>query len=762
MAEFDIEQLVLVSDATNDAENLEHLGPTMKEVYRNDKMKQFLDQLGMFIRRKELEIEKMCNSNYQEFVQSVDRLLKVRQGTVDLKNKIGTLNSDVQQAGGELTMKKRELIESKKILENIATAMDTLRTCVTFLDLANRVNVQVENRKYFSALRIVDEIQVSHLRSVIQFEFARHMQDCIPILQHAIKDAVTTEVKEWLFSIRTTQKEMGKIAMDRMAERQQRWRERSSADYKLRITHNVNSPVEVAVNEASEVAIQDMEEVKLDFKPLYQCLHIYDELGQRADFRSNYAEDRKAQAKLSLSSMTSSLNLKDRNIEGFQSLLHNIVGFFIVEHIIFHTTNNFRTQSQLDELCDMVTNLLLRFLSEGLASCHDPEMFLDVKLQLMLYIQTMESYNYPVSKLNDLLLTLFRTYADQLETKFSVNFRKLVDEDDCTPMMVENDDEYNILQMSFRFKEDRVATRQGFPRTMPFSKVVPYCCEDIKQYITQFHRFVEGFNHDTSEMGDLVRDSLDTLLIQHVHSVWLKKLESRVLSQIAQIMINLEYFQSACSDFEQMLTDMRLSSDPSKVSLQATGLFRETRKSAEQRISELVNSKIDEIVEFSEYDWLPTAVQDHPSTYLQELVNFMGVMMSVTLNSLPDSIKTVVYYNALEHLASTLHGIFTDPNVKHTNQNFVAVFDQDIRFLEEFASTLDILNAPETFVPLRQLITLLLSENTEEYMDPQIRSARYPQVKPEDVTRMLEKYTDDCSRSSDHDTGEDKEAKLEQ
>jgi ClpP class serine protease len=105
MAEFDIQQLVLVSDATNDAENLEHLGPTMKDVYRNNKMKPFLDQLGMFIRRKEMEIEKMCNSNYQEFVQSVDRLLKVRQGTVDLKDKIHTLNTDVQLAGKELTAK---------------------------------------------------------------------------------------------------------------------------------------------------------------------------------------------------------------------------------------------------------------------------------------------------------------------------------------------------------------------------------------------------------------------------------------------------------------------------------------------------------------------------------------------------------------------------------------------------------------------------------------------------------------------------------
>ncbi|KAG0316648.1 hypothetical protein BGZ97_006549 [Linnemannia gamsii] len=739
MAEFDIQQLVLVSDATNDAENLEHLGPTMKDVYRNNKMKPFLDQLGMFIRRKEMEIEKMCNSNYQEFVQSVDRLLKVRQGTVDLKDKIHTLNTDVQLAGKELTAKKRELVESKRIQENIATATETLKTCIHFLDLANRVNVQVEARKYYSALRIVDEIQVVHLRSVIQFEFARHMQDCVPILQHAIKDAVTTEMKEWLFSIRTSQKAMGKLAMDRMSVRQQRWRDRSSKGFKLKTSHNVNSAVEAAVNEESEVDILDADQVNIDFKPLYQCLHIYDELGQRAEFRTNYTEDRRAQAKLTLSSITSNFNLKDRNTDNFESLLQDIVGFFIVEYIILHSTTNFRTQAQLDELCDVVTGLLLRLLSEGLEKCNDPDMFLNVKLLLMLYIQTMESYNYPVSKLNDLLLTLFRTYADQLEAKFSANFHKLVDEDDYTPMLVENQDEYNLLQMSFRFREERSAARQGFPRNLPFSKVVPYCCEDIKQFVTQFYRFVEGFNQEQNEMDELVKDSLDTLLIQHVHSVWLKKLESRNLSQIAQIIINLEYFQGACADFEQMLTELRSTSDTTKIALQATGLFRETRRSAENRISELVNSKIDDILELAEYEWLPASVQEQHSTYLQELVSFLSVVMSATLQNLPESIRTFVYYDVLEHLANMLHNIFTDPNVKHINQNFVTTFDMDVRFLEEFVATFDNANVAMTFLPLRQLITLLLSENTEEYMDPQIRSQHYAQVKPDDVTRMLEK-----------------------
>jgi hypothetical protein len=45
---------------------------------------------------------------------------------------------------------------------------------------------------------------------------------------------------------------MGKLAMDRMSVRQQRWRDRSSKGFKLKTSHNVNSAVEAAVNEESE------------------------------------------------------------------------------------------------------------------------------------------------------------------------------------------------------------------------------------------------------------------------------------------------------------------------------------------------------------------------------------------------------------------------------------------------------------------------------------------------------------------------------
>jgi hypothetical protein len=41
------------------------------------------------------------------------------------------------------------------------------------------------------------------------------------------------------------------------------------------------------------VNIVNNDQVHIDFKPLYQCLHIYEELGKRNEFKSNYEEDRR-------------------------------------------------------------------------------------------------------------------------------------------------------------------------------------------------------------------------------------------------------------------------------------------------------------------------------------------------------------------------------------------------------------------------------------------------------------------------------------
>ncbi|CAG8470214.1 2035_t:CDS:2, partial [Scutellospora calospora] len=295
-----LHSLVLSAELNSENENVEQLGPIIKSIYDTGRQEAFLEQLSTFVRKKEGEIERMCNSNYQEFVHSVDQLLKVRQGTVNLKNKIIDLNYDVQKSGKKVAAKKKELVQTRKTQKNIDEAVETLQLCLHVLDMANRVNYLVEERKYYSALRTLEELQTVHLRKVIQYEFAKHMHESIPVMQNSVKDAVTKEMKEWLFRVRQVTRQVGKISMEQMKIRQERWKAKVSQNPDLRSVP-VSSPIEIVMNEENEFNIINNKEVQIDFKPLYQCLHIHEELGKLSEFKSNYEEDRRAQANLVLS-----------------------------------------------------------------------------------------------------------------------------------------------------------------------------------------------------------------------------------------------------------------------------------------------------------------------------------------------------------------------------------------------------------------------------------------------------------------------------
>ena len=96
---------------------------------------------------------------------------------------------------------------------------------------------------------------------------------------------------------------------------------------------------------------------------------------------------------------------------------------------------------------------------------------------------------------------------------------------------------------------------------------------------------------------------MDSLLIQKINAILLKKLQSTNLSQIVQIIINIEYFESTCPDFEMLLMETRSFHRSGRIHLKASATFKETRRKAEKRIFELVNSKLDEFLELAEFDW---------------------------------------------------------------------------------------------------------------------------------------------------------------
>lgn len=370
----------------------------------------------------------------------------------------------------------------------------------------------------------------------------------------------------------------------------------------------------------------DNTEVKIDFRPLYQCLHIYDKLDKREELQQSYKDDRSAQATLVLS--TSTL-FKDGDVSTLETLLADMVGFFIIESEIVRTTENFRSAQDVDDICDNMCNRIVQLVSDGLKDSTDPDVYLNAKFSLLTFVQTMEGYGYSTQPLTNLLLTLFMRYSDLLQNKFSEDFHQIVQQDDYMPMVVNDRDEYEKVISVCWFREE-TRRNEKYPRSLPFSQAYPLCCIDIQNFVNQYYRFADGFAQHHNDVDDILKNSLDELLIEHVNRVLFQKLtSSNNLSQIAQIIINLEHFENACSELERLLVEVRISTHRAGhlLKLKATDQFRESRKSAERRIFEVVNAKIDDFLELADVEWTPRQPRGHPSMYLQgELLKTLVVI----------------------------------------------------------------------------------------------------------------------------------------
>ncbi|KAJ0295679.1 hypothetical protein COL516b_012366 [Colletotrichum fioriniae] len=655
-----VQQIIITS---SDADFLDQLIPVLKDASHSNRTPSLMQNLVRYAEDRESDIERIGLTKHEEFLGSVNQLQNVREGTVTLTAEILRLNQSIQASTEKLADQKQALVNTRAVRQNIADASDALKESLKILHAVNHAHDLIRTKKYYAALKSLEDLQNEHLIPTIQNKYATQhrladvIQKSIPASQKIISEAVMTDLNTWLFRIRETSQFLGEVAFYHTELRRARQRERVERDSFLN-NFRLNSSIELVFDESEEFDVLDNEELRVDFTPLFECLHIHNALGQSEKFRAEYATTRRQQKDLLL---PSTVNLVAEDESSLSSLLEGIAGFAIIEKATMRRVPNLRSAVDVDELWDSMCHTAITLTSQALNEVSNAEILLKIKGVIALFIQTMEGWGYSVSVLDNFLLTLFDKYAELLKRRFSEDFQ----------------------------------------------------------------------------------ESLDELLTEKVCKSLVERLSSQYLGQIVQILINLEHFEAACQELEQLLIRARSSTSAGgPVTLVATEEFRNNKKTAEKRIFELVNSKIDDLVDTAEYDWMVTTTSPDPSSYMQTMTRYLSTIMNSTLLGLPREIKELIYFDALSHAANKILALPLSPDVKHINTNAVAALAKDVQYLTEFVDSLE--NGAmlrENLDELQQTINLMQSDNHDEFFDISIRNKKFGRVDALNGPILLEKLT---------------------
>ncbi|XP_016415075.1 exocyst complex component 6-like [Sinocyclocheilus rhinocerous] len=657
------------------------VGPTLRSVYDDqpNAHKRFMEKLDARIRNHDREIEKMCNFHHQGFVDAITELLKVRADAEKLMGQVSDTNRRLQDAGREVTAQTEEVIRCRIQQRNMATTVEKLQLCIPVLEMYSKLKEQLESKRYYSALKTMEQLQNIYIPRVSQYRFCQIMAETLPKLREEIKEISMSDLKDFLESIRKHSDKIGETAM-RQAQQHRTFNSAVQKQVTLSCAkplyglngrtplHHNGLSTEAADEEEIDEEVLTVQDL-VDFSPVYRCLHIY----------------------------------------------------------------------------------------TVLSYCSDPDLVLELKNLIVIFADTLQGYGFPVNRLFELLFEVRDQYNETLLKKWALVFRDIFEQDNYSPIPVENEEEYKAVISRFPFHDAEIE-KQQFPKKLPMSQSVPQIYSQVKEFIYASLKFSESLHRSSTEIDDMLRKSTNLLLTRTLSSCLqnLIKKPHIGLTELVQIIINTTHLEHACKYLEDFITNITNVSPETVHTTRLYGLstFKDARHAAEGEIYTKLNQKIDEFIQLADYEWGMAESDGRASGYLMDLINFLRSTFQV-FTHLPNNnndhaamsgkVAQTACMSACKHLATSLMQMLLDTELKQISMGAIQQFNLDVIQCELFASSEPVPGFQGdtlqlAFIDLRQLLDLFMVWDWSTYLaDYGQPTSKYLRVNPSTALALLEK-----------------------
>ncbi|KAJ4850120.1 Exocyst complex component S15A [Turnera subulata] len=728
--------------------NGEDLGPIVRHAFEMGRPESLFQQLKGVVRKKEVEIEELCKSNYEEFIIAVDELRGVLVDAEELKSDLASDNFTLQEVGSALLIKLEELLECFAIKKNVTEAIKMSKICVQVLDLCVKCNNHMLEGQFYPALKTVDLIERNYLKNIPVRSLKSAIEKTIPVIKLHVEKKVTSQFNEWLVQIRSSAKNIGQSAIGHTASTRQRDEELLERQRKAEEQDMSGLGDFVYTLDVEEVDEDSV--LKFDLTPLYRVYHIHACLGIQEQFREYYYRNRLLQ-------LTSDLQISSVQpfVESHQGYLAQIVGYFIVEDRVLRTAGDLLTTDQVETMWETAVAKVTSVLDEQFSHMDSATHLLLVKDYVTLLGATLRQYGYEVGQIFEVLDNSRDKYHELLLGECRKEIVNALGNDTYEQMVFKKDTDYENNVLVFHLQSSDIMP--AFPYVAPFSSMVPDTCRIVRSFIKGSADFLSYGTH--TNFFDIVRKYLDKLLIDVLNEVILSTVYSGAVSvsQAMQIAANIAVLERACDFFLRNAAQLcgipvRAVERP-QASLTAKIVLKTSRDAAYLAMLNLVVTKVDEYMQLAQnINWTSEETPQNVNEYMNEVIIYLDTIFSTAQQILPLDALYKIGSGALEHISNSICSSFLNDSVKRFNVNAVLSLNMDLKMLENFADEkfhstgLSEIYKDGSFrgylIEARQLLNLLSSSQPENFMNPVIRERNYNALDYKKVANICDKFKD--------------------
>ncbi|ODV66571.1 exocyst complex subunit Sec15-like protein [Hyphopichia burtonii NRRL Y-1933] len=769
----------------NSEDYLESLAPIIKGALKVNGLAELIHKLNDIVKDKDEELNDLSLNSTNNINSCIDSIDRVNFESTDLNKNLVQVSSILNKSVYELMSRKKSLIKSKETTSKINETNVVLSLCIQVLEITNKIHELIKQHKYFSALKLIDELTNIHLPKVENFSFAIKIYDSIPHLTKMIKDESFESLCRWL-SILLEKKirDLGPVLFANLQDLQENWDKiRKNKDNTTFLAHRLNSPTELAMRDPMfNYDLTEDEEMGVDLTELYDAILVYQTLNELNLLSQLYHKEWLKRYNRVIYPITSSVSNDHKysetiasfpSTESLAEYLKKISAFFVADKQInlatkFQIRNNHASNDLWESYIIKLKPVLLNHLH---ANNFNLDELTDYKDLIGNFLQIMENHHYKTIELYEILVIIFRDYfGPELIQQFRLDFNESIQSDHYMPLVVNDKQDYDNVMKICWYKDDASFAPQNVksvPISFPFSEDYVHYCLGIRSLLEDILDFIsQHYNTDLSELNNIiVNDIFEKVLGDRAGigiSSDIKEFIQRNSNNkeiIAQSYTNLEYYLFSLYEIGKLINRRLRACNGIGIhnidvngtfTLKAIDLFTQVRKFSEDAIFNMVDQKIRELLDMVEYDdWLPEIRNQEPNYSIKDFALFLENLFTSIFSNLPLSFRTLGLFRSYDFVAE--HFLLTLKDVEVCNRIAIENFNLDIKHLEESMSNLHSTQQDSqsgggnvalqsTFTELRQCIDLLLLDNYEEYIkNPTFRMRKFDRVKLEDGLKLIAK-----------------------